>query len=335
MTDFSFQWDMGQAEVQLLGGMLGPITFTLENGEKIQPMSVAPWASDRGQQFDELPGHLKRMRGEWPCIPFGHPFSPSGLPEEWTAIAESEGGGEYHGFAANNLWHLESREAGGLAIAIDYPEDHAVERLTRAFKGVEGAPALEITLCIEARKDTRLPGSLHPVFRLPSEPGGMRIRPPNFAAGFCYPVSIVEGVSQLEPGAAFHDLGAVPAKGGFADMRRVPLPRDTEEIVQICGVDGPVALDNQSEGYLVTLDFDRDVFPSVLFWYSNRGRSRYPWNGRHVALGVEPLRSPFDFGPEVGRSPDNPIARAGFSTALPLWRNKPLCTTYSIAVEKI
>ena len=312
MTDFTFEWDKGCAEVQSLGGMLGPISFILGDGMVVEPLSIAPWASDSGPEYDALPGVLKRMRGEWPCVPFGMPSTPDGLPEGWTPVSVRNTGNVLHGYSANNLWNLESRAPGGLEISIRYPEDQVVERLTRSFRGISGKPEIEITLGIEARQDTRLPISLHPVFRLPDEPGGMKIRPAPFAAGFVYPVSVVPGAAVLQPGARFDEIGAVPAIGGFADLSRLPLQQDAEEIIQLCGIEGPVVLENEVEGYRATLDFDREVFPSVQFWISNRGRGQYPWNRKYVGLGIEPVCAAFDLGPEIGCSPDNPIARAGF-----------------------
>ena len=335
MDDFKFNWDMGHAAVQALGGMVGPITFSIGNGESKQPMSVAPWYSDTGAEYDALPGVLKRMRGEWPCVPFGLPRAPNGLPKGWSRVSAPDVGDELHGHASNNLWKLDSRKSDGITMSINYPESHVVKRLTRTFHGIAGQPALEIELCIEVRKDTLLPVSLHPVFRLPNQPGGMKIKPAPFAEGYVYPVSAVAGVSQLKPGAKFRDFGAVPAIEGTTDLRRLPLPYDTEEIVQICGIQGPVVIENEVEGYRATLDFDRDVFPSVQFWISNRGRCQYPWNGQYVGLGVEPVCAAFDLGPEIGCNPDNPIAKDGFPTALRLFRDEPLRTTYSIALEKI
>ena len=40
-----------------------------------------------------------------------------------------------------------------------------------------------------------------------------------------------------------------------------------------------------------------------------------PWNGRHLALGIEPICSPFGLGPATARA-DNPLARSGVPTAL-------------------
>jgi hypothetical protein len=44
----------------------------------------------------------------------------------------------------------------------------------------------------------------------------------------------------------------------------------------------------------VVLDWEREHLPDVLLWISQHGRLHEPWNGRNVALGVEPCNSCFD-----------------------------------------
>ena len=59
-----------------------------------------------------------------------------------------------------------------------------------------------------------------------------------------------------------------------------------------------------------------------------------PWTGRHVAIGVEPICSPFGLGPATALA-DNPIARAGTSTALSFRRDLPFVTRYRIEAEPL
>src|SRR4029077_3454847 len=113
---------------------------------------------------------------------------------------------------------------------------------------------------------------------------------------------------------------------------------DTEEIVQLCGIDGSVRLRDEAERAAWTLTFDkqearsapgsasgagsgatgtRESLPSLLLWMSNRGRKYDPWNGRNLCLGVEPIASAFDLGTPTSVAP-NPIADAGVATALTL-----------------
>ena len=81
--------------------MLAPITFVLADGRQVNPMQVAPWA----QEPEKVDGVLKRLRGDWPCIPFGmSPESSEGWPEDW---AKPDGPARALGRAAR-LW-LEQR----------------------------------------------------------------------------------------------------------------------------------------------------------------------------------------------------------------------------------
>jgi len=123
-------------------------------------------------------------------------------------------------------------------------------------------------------------------------------------------------------------------KGGAIDASRLPLEADTEELLQLDDIDGTAALANEAEGYRVRLTWQKEHFPSLLLWYSNRGRRIAPWSGRHVAIGIEPVCSPFGLGPATATS-DNPIARAGTATAILIRKDEPLVTRYRIAVEPL
>jgi hypothetical protein len=80
------------------------------------------------------------------------------------------------------------------------------------------------------------------------------------------------------------------------------------------------------------MTWDPRHFPCLQFWISNRGRQEYPWSGRHVALGVEPVCGAFDLGPAVSNAP-NPIAAAGAPTAYRFSPDERFVTRYRIEVE--
>lgn len=334
MPEVTIFWDRGRAQVQLLGGMVTPV-LTLPDGREIAPLVTAPWGDDDTADHDALPGLMKRLRGEWPCVPFGAPDAPADLPSRWRPAKPSLVGEDFHGFGAHHDWTVTGQEDGAVSLAIDYPADHPIARLERRIAGVAGAPAIEISLTIHARRAVAAPIALHPVFRLPIEPGAADLNPGPFAEARSFPLPVEPGVSRLRPDAVFATLEKAPAKGGPLALNRLPLPVDTEELVQLCGTLGRVELTNHAEAYRATLDYDAEVFPSTLLWLSNRGRSAYPWNGRFLGLGIEPLRGAFDLGPDVGCAPDNPIARAGHATALDLSPDTPFTTTYRIGIAEI
>jgi len=105
----------------------------------------------------------------------------------------------------------------------------------------------------------------------------------------------------------------VAADGGPLDLTRLPLAADGEALLQVRaprpdGALPPFALHYRDAEARVGLWWDTAQFPDLMLWVSNRGRPEFPWDGRHVALGAEPVNSVFDLG-RVARPPaDHPLA---------------------------
>ena len=78
-------WAHGALTVQRLGAMLAPVTFVLADGRQVSPFHIAPWADEPGS--DALPGILRKLRGEWPCVPFGYSVPADG----WEVAYVDEG----------------------------------------------------------------------------------------------------------------------------------------------------------------------------------------------------------------------------------------------------
>lgn len=322
-------WAHGMASVQVLGGMLGPVTFLLPDGRQVSPLHVAPWFDDPDRTAQ--PPILQELRGEWPCVPFGTD-APRTLPEGWSATGETFDGADIpHGHSSNAEWVFTDAAADRLTLTCDHPGTHPIRRLTRTIAADPKAPALDITLTVEARRPCRLPIGLHPTLRLPLT-GQARLIPPSFRQGRTFPLDVEPGQGLLQPGATFSDLAEIPSRsGGNFSLAALPLPENTEELVQLCGVSGGFRLQHP-DGWHVTLDWDTSHFPSLLLWISNRGRAYAPWNSRHVALGVEPVCAAFDLGPAVSTAP-NPISAAGIATAQTFDPDHPFSTHYRIGVS--
>lgn len=325
-------WSHGMASVQSLGGMLGPVSFLLPDGRQVAPLHVAPWFNETDR--DRHPAILRELRGEWPCIPFGADAARD-LPAVWSADGNSfAGAGVPHGHGANSDWQFTEVAADAVTLVCNYPADHPVRRLTRRVAAVPDAPAITLSLTVEVRRPCRLPIGLHPTLRVPLD-GEVVLHPPAFAMGRVFPVDVEPGRGLLQPGATFSSLAEVPTRsGGALALNRLPLDARTEELLQLCGVTGGFRLQHPREGWQVTLDWDSAVFPSLLLWVSNRGRDHAPWNGRHLALGVEPVCAAFDLGPAVSTAP-NPIAAGGTPTDFAFDPDRPLTTHYRIGVEPI
>ena len=326
-------WRYGSLAVQRHGAMLAPLTFLLANGKQASPMHVAPWADE--PEAACLPGVLQKLRGDWPCIPFGYAVDDPTAPADWARFnGPAEAGEEIHGHSSNHAWSWVESVKGSLGLSLDYPEGHPVRRVHRTITPDPNAPAVDLTFTVEIAAECRLPLGLHSTFRLPLLTEGARIEPGPFDHGRTYPGSVEPAAPFFAIDRTFSSLAAVPLReGGTHDARRVPLPVDTEELLQLNGIES-VALANHAEGYRVRLKWNGEHFPSLLLWMSNRGRKAFPWNGRHVALGMEPICSPFGMGPASARA-DNPIARSGTPTARDFRAGEIFTTHYRIEAEPL
>src|SRR5512146_895052 len=106
MTTWTIQSKFVKAQVQSLGAMLGPAWFSI-GGRIIQPFAVAPWGDDSGPEYLRLPNILKRLRGEWVCVPFGIEGGGRRLPRDWLPIqAPADLEPLPHGRSSNAEWQL-------------------------------------------------------------------------------------------------------------------------------------------------------------------------------------------------------------------------------------
>lgn len=330
----SLDWAHGRLTVQRLGAMLAPVEFRLADGRIVSPLHVAPWADEPMQT--ELPGILRRLRGEWPCVPFGYSVPAEGWPAEWAQVmGPAASDEEVHGHCSNHDWVWQPGDGKSLRLALDYPDSSPVARVERVITPDPDAPAIDLTFRILVRRPCRLPMGLHPVFRLPTIPGGAQLELGTFQVGHTYPHDVEPGKAIFAANRCFRDLAAVPARnGGSIDASALPLDVETEELLQIEGLDGRVALANLAEGYRAELSWDTRHFPSLLLWMSNRGRTAEPWNGRHLAIGIEPICSPFGLGPATALA-ENPIALSGVVTAQDMSPDRPFETRYRIAASPL
>lgn len=327
-------WEHGCLTVQRLAGMIAPITFVLADGRQVNPMQIAPWTHEA--TTEALPRVLRRLRGEWPCVPFGYSVPTEHFPDNWAKLMRpAEPDEEVHGHSSNDDWQWEDARPGTLELAIDYPPSSPVARLERTIAPDPSAPAVDIELRVFVRRDCRLPIGLHPTLRLPVTTGAARFEPGDYENIRTYPGLVEPSAPLFASDQRFADLTRVPARdGGTIDASRLPLAETTEELLQFNGVDGTAALAVPAQGYRVRLLWQKEHFPSLLMWISNRGRKMEPWNGRHCAVGIEPICSPFGLGLATALA-DNPIAASGTPTAYQFRAGTPFVTRYRIAAEAL
>lgn len=333
------EWAHGSLAVYATGGMLGNVELK-HAGRKVRPFYEVPWlgaAEAAGAQ-----GLVAHMRSEFPCVPFGVPYRPDQVGQAWQAALttpvaqyapEADASDDLlHGYGAIGEWTLVSQSAHEIRIAIDYPASSAIARLTRVIRADPAAPAIDFVLAIEARRPSARPLGLHPNLALPSLTGALRIDPGNFAFGMVHPGGPERGVSRAAAGAQFSRLDDVPlGAGGHAAFDRLPLAEDTEEILQLCGVDGIVTVTDDAAGVAYRLTWDAALLPSLLLWISNRGRRYAPWNGRNLCVGIEPIAGAFELGCQASLAA-NPINMQGVATAVALDPAAPIELAYRFEV---
>lgn len=327
----SLTWSHGVVSVESLGGMLGPTLFVLEDGRQIAPFHIAPWFESH--QSSALPGILQRLRGEWPCVPFGaasHRASHDGWPAS-DPVLESD---QFpHGYGSNHKWRWLEAAENEIALEIDYPDSHPISKLQRRVKPVVGKAAIDFVLSIEVRRDCALPIGLHPIFRLPAQTGGMSLDI-RAKAGCTFPGQ-VDSSSIFDPNQVAQDWHCIALRDGTTlNPSAVPLSQKTEDLLQLLDVRGHAELRNLTEGYRIQLDWNAEHFPDLLLWFSNCGRKHAPWNGRHLALGVEPVCSAFDLGNQISSSP-NPINAHGNPTARVFHSGELFETRYRVTLDTI
>jgi len=324
-------WDFGCLGAQRLGAMLGPVSFVLPDGKQCAPLHVAPWTFEPEARV--LPGVLRRLRGEWPCAHFGLDATRA-LSPGWSATGETFPGADVpHGPASNEEWRWIDAADGSLALRLDYPDGHPVRFVERTITPDPKAPAIDFEFRVHARRACRLPLGLHPTFRLPDEVGALNLEPGAFGHVRSYPGTQEPGAALFAEDARFARLEAAPLRaGGTIDATSLPFEGAFEDLLQLVAAEGTMALRYRREGFRATLTWNAAHFPSLLLWFSNRGRRYYPWSGRNLCLGVEPVCSAFDLGPALASGP-NPIADSGTPTAHNLTPDAPFATRYRIGVS--
>lgn len=330
----AISWDHGVVTVSALGGMIGPTVFVLPDGRPAAPFHIAPWWNEEGREA--LDGLLKGLRGEWACVPFGYPFPSDDFPRHWPGhIERSAVVEDVHGFGSGVNWTFKDAGSDRISLSVDYPEDHAIQRLERVIRPVPDAPTLEMSLTIRMRRISCEPVGLHGCFRLPRLTGRARLEPGVFRSGRTHPATVEPEAPIFARDRLFSELGRVPGRnGGFLDASRLPFAENGEDLLQLDDIDGTCGMAMPDEGFRVQFRWDQKILPSLLLWYSNRGRSAAPWNNRHLCMGIEPICSAFGMSPDMSRA-ENPITVAGTSTCVPLSPEVPLTIRYSIGVGPV
>lgn len=327
---WTLQYNNTNLGVQPLGGMIAQLDFETEKGN-ISPLITTDWAEK--PNAEKLHPVIRNMQGEWFCLPFGAPSAPPTLPEHWKVAEANPQFNNLHGHCANGEWTLENQSENSLSISFEYPENHPIKQIKKHFLVEENAK-VSIKVEVLPKEDCELSLGIHPVFKLAEEAGKTKIKVENYGFVYSFPVDFEVGVSKLNPDTKFTDLAKAPTKDSQTlDLTTLPFDFVGEEVTQLCQVQGKLSLENLSEAYTATLEWNEKDFGNCLLWFSNGGRGGFPFEGKFRGLGVEPNAAAFGVGSPISASKDNPLAKLGAKTSVAFKANEVWQTTYSISIS--
>lgn len=327
-----------RASVSPTSAMLVDAEFTVD-GRARRPFARAPWVgSDPANQ----PGHLRVLGAEFVAVPFGSAPIPDDLDASWPSATTPS---LPHGLAADADWMITEATPERVTLTLAYPDSDDLVGLTRTIALRTDEAAIDFTLTLHARRDTRVAVGLHPILRLPERARDLHLDV-SFARGYTYPGTVWPGAGPTTPARTFERLDAIPAQDATipdlttTDFSRLPLSDAadptglTEDVVLLAGVSSSLEARFLDDGTRLTLDWDRSVIPSLMLWLSDRALQEEPWLGRYRGLGVEPIAAAFDFDNTVSVG-DNPLTRDGFATSVALDADTPLTLHYSVEVGSL
>jgi len=310
----------GRGTVYPTAALFTDIEFCLPSGRWVRPMATAPW----GEVLDPvIPGHLRRLGGEFFCLPFGGGGTVRNPVPGWENLTTTVANEPMHGPAANADWLIIAHDAHSVSLSLDLPDDYLVSRIERHVALAIDRPLARSTVTLEIRRDGRVPVAFHPILRLPERLSRLQLSA-DFAQGFTYPAVIEPDRMACEPGQKFANLEHVPKRrGGTVDLSRLPFGQQVDDVVLLAGMNGPLRAAFHDDGYELTVDWQRNLLPHCLVWIHDRGIDVPPWNGTYRGIGIEPLASAFD-APWAISAGENPLTRAGYPTALAATAGQPI-----------
>ena len=313
-----------KAVLDLNGGMLAQIYRN-----NIAIFHQAPWLKDN--YYQQAPGLMEHLSGEWACVPFGFVTQDSSL-----FLKDAP-----HGLPCHSTWQLVELAAdkSKVTIAYEYPQDNDLERIERTIE--LGEDKVNISYSVTARRDCAAPMGAHPVF--PTEGADNELELEIAGDGIVYGIECEPQVSRLVPGKYFESLAALPLQEQYfnsdgnstvMDGTHLPKPYKTEEIVQMLHPNGQAVLKYHHKKLKVTLFWDAQLIPTCLLWMSNYGRAFAPWGGKNCCLGIEPIAGALDLAVQ-SISSDNAIISQGVKTTVELKANNPVTFAYGLLLEDL
>ncbi|MGF1743471.1 hypothetical protein [Vibrio minamisatsumaniensis] len=328
MEHWQLQSSKMSAVINPVGAMFGQWMIEL-GGETFSPLARAPWHDDPNSQT--LPPILRNLQGEWPCIPFGivkpsSSFTSKKQVQIDTKIDQYIDNCFPHGKSSNQEWQLVKKTDEHITLIHQFSAHDAVFKATRDVWLDDTSNSVKFKLSLESNKNVRIPIGLHPTFALSEQPQMSELVVGSFRVGMTYPIDF-ESSSQFVSDRSFEHLQSIPlVNGDIGSAIYLPFTEPREELIQLLDVDGEISLLRHDLGMKSTLKWDTSKLPHCCIWLSCKGRDYYPWNSRHLAIGIEPTHSYFDLNPSRADEKHGLVC---------LQKDVPFNIEYSISTEKV
>lgn len=322
MKSFALRSDRVALSVTETGGHLSDVAFTLQDGRRVSPMHVAPWADE--ELSADTPPIIRVLRGDFFCAPFG----ASDLLPDMPFV---------HGLPAGGTWRVTEEAAGKIGMKLDGTVMGATVAKHVELRSGETTVYQRHTM---TGGSGRIPIGHHAMLRAEHELQ-LAFSPWTLALSTPEPDETPpQGRSLLRNNQAIADLHrAKRMDGGTVDLTRFPSPEGFEAIWMVVADSTPsfawTAATCAEEGWVWFGLKNPRVLPQTLLWFSNAGRDYAPWNGRHrKAIGLEEICGYFHLG-HAASAANNPVSASGSPTAIALMPDTPTVVSYMFGLAAV
>ncbi len=135
--------------VYATAGLFTDIEFRLPSGRWVSPLATAPW----GEVSDPaIPGHLRRLGGEFFCLPFGGGGTVRDPIPGWEGLMTAPADEQMHGPAANADWQIIEHDRQSVRLGLDLPDEFPVSRIERHISLGVDRPCSRSAVTLEIRR---------------------------------------------------------------------------------------------------------------------------------------------------------------------------------------
>ena len=161
-----------RASIYTAGALLTDVGFLLNYGQWAQPLAKPTWQDTI--QYGKM-GHMRRLGGEFFCLPFGGGGMVNQTTEGWEDFIALPANPLLYGPCANENWSVVAVKQNEVTLQLHFPEDHPIRFVVRRIKLSDDQPRIDIEVQITARRSTLVSAAFHPILRLPEVPGELTL----------------------------------------------------------------------------------------------------------------------------------------------------------------